>query len=184
MVHIDWQASSANKTSKKDPGLYNGVLPAQMTVAIIARDFRYEIWYIFIKSSTPVADYIFFFLLLSIVKKNYAEKNQFLGRYFSSFLVSENYYVFYTFWLWHSKNCNRNHHVSQTFNPVLSSASCFFIGGLPLPSLDPILNKISKIGIIIGMQLCCIQKNLINSWSSIPGIKMYLGSCFVYGKGY
>lgn len=63
---------SANKTSKTDPGLYDGVLPAQMTVAIIARDFRYEIWYIFIKFSTPVADYFFFliyFFLLSIVKK-------------------------------------------------------------------------------------------------------------------
>lgn len=34
---------SANKTSKTDPGLYDGLLPAQMTVAIIARDFRYEI---------------------------------------------------------------------------------------------------------------------------------------------
>lgn len=88
---------SANKTSKTDPGLYDGVLPAQMTVAIIARDFRYEIRYIFIKFSTPVADLFFlnlFFLVVNRKKKNYAEKNQFLGKYFSSC-------VFYTFWLWH-----------------------------------------------------------------------------------
>lgn len=51
---------SANKTSKTDPGLYDGVLPAQMTVALLREisDMKYDT---FSSSLAHLSLIIFFF---------------------------------------------------------------------------------------------------------------------------
>lgn len=65
--------------------------------------------------------------------------------------------------------------------PVLLSVSRFFIWGLPQPNIDPISNKILKIETVIDT--CMLYtKNLINSWSSIPGINYILGVVLYMAK--